>query len=170
MVSLTRFIQDKRLMTRALADTITNLAHLKKDSMYPCSVSETVFNVMNGNHVQLDHFGYVTDTDANGVMIKEELATIQSAQPVSSIFSLKIKNRPEIDDLLVGPNILNLCRHLRYLTCLTISWLDGKNTIIVLIDILQNLTTLKSLESNRVAVMEMKMTVVYFKARFPTFI
>lgn len=63
-------------MTEPLEIALTNMDHLKKYLVYPYSTSRQILNVMDANHIGLDHFKFkVLSNDT----IEETFKTVEAA-------------------------------------------------------------------------------------------
>lgn len=134
----------KELTTTSLVTALKNMKRLKRYSMVDmCYFKKPILDVMKENDVQLEHLGFQLDeSDA----VEETLDLIQRARPVSTLSSLTLEVPYEIEPLDIKHSFIGLCLNLKYLTVLKISGGCSPDTPILLVDILQNLKMLTSLD------------------------
>lgn len=102
---------------------------------------------MAANGTQLKHFGFLVDHD------EFMFTPIKAAQPVASISCLEVYCANAVDPLTIRDPLIDLSHSLLYLTHLTVKS-SLPNSPMLLIDILQTVTRLKSLQFAGLAVQE----------------
>lgn len=120
---------------------VMNMKRLKNYSVDVFATTRPVFNVMKKNNVELEHFGFFID---NIDPIEETFSTILTSPAVSTVSSLAMTCGFETDTSLLCYNFNDLCLHLELLTSLEITCYCD-NTPILIISVLQTLTTLRNL-------------------------
>lgn len=103
--------------------------------------------MVDSKDVQLEHFGF--SVDANDI-ITQALMSVQTTKAVSSISSLGVTCNGVMGHLPVSQSLIALCGSLKNLTHLKFTC--KRNNMVSVLDILQNLTTLKSLEFDDVMI------------------
>lgn len=137
-------VEEAEEIRRSLEIALRNLKHLKSYSDDLCYLSGPTLDVMTENDVQLDHFGFLLGADEP---IEEIVASIKTARPASTISSPALGcNDSSIDVFILGQSLFDTCVHLKYLTRLDFNCCYADKAPVLLIDILQNLTMLESLE------------------------
>lgn len=141
-LNVEQLIRQKEVVTASLTAALTKMKYLNKYLTNLYSGMQPILNLMNANGIHLQHFGFLLDTtDAT----EEKLKSIQTAKSTSCISSLDINCTYRVNTMaLIGP-IRNLCQNLKYLTSLKIKSYSF-NVVILLIDVVRNLTTLENLE------------------------
>lgn len=143
LASAGQYTQGKGLIAKSLAIGLKNMKHLRSYTISNlCSISQPILDVMDSNDILLDHFRF--SIDAND-MITETFKSVQTANSVSTILSLEVAWKGATYQSIVGQGLTDLWCSLKNLTNLRFTCY-GKNMLILLLDILQNVTTLKSLE------------------------
>lgn len=107
-----------------------------------------ILDEMEANGVQLKHFGFnIDDDDLDDDLIEEGVFTdFQTSQPISTISSLAVNWTTGVDFSLISRHLSSFCLNLNYLTRLYIGGGYHDGSSIALVEILQDLKTLKSLE------------------------
>lgn len=128
-----------------MENALTYMKQIKSYSVHMCPATPTTADVMTENNVRLEQFGFYLDEN---VPIEETFTSIQSAQSaVSTISSLGITYSIRVDALTFSPYLINMCLDLKCLTHLNITCDNfTDDTQLLLVEIINNLTMLKSLE------------------------
>lgn len=108
----------KQLTTATWVAALKYMKHLKKYQVLDiCSYKQPLLDVMTENGVQLERFGLLLDFDDP---IEETFTTLQAAQPLSTISSLRLDN-PEVDPLHISQRFIGFCLDVKNLTSLKAS-------------------------------------------------
>lgn len=135
-----------------LVNALGNLKYLTNYSLNLAPPFKLVFDAFDENHVQLEHL--VIHLESH-YPIQEIFNSVKAAQSCSSLSSLAIECHATTNAMDLSLGLLPLDRSLRNLTHLNIDYgRRSADTIILLLDIIQNLTMLESLEFQGLLIVE----------------
>lgn len=136
-------IEDPSPISNCLVDALINLKHLTSYSISVVPpVKQTVY-VLDSNNIQLNHLGIYLGTSSP---VEEAFSCLQSAQSCSKLASFCAKFDYTTDALAVSRGLIFLGHSLQNLTRLKVDCGHADNTIILFVDIVQNLPMLESFD------------------------
>lgn len=155
-------VGSNEMARRYLINALQNIKHLKSYSINIFTNTKPVIDVMDDSAIQLQRFGFLVDGEDK---IEEAFVFVKSAQSVSTISSLAVTTDTLVEPISISQSLIDLCHSLKYLTRLDIISGYRSSTPILLIEILQNLTMLKSLGFGQLTMDDETMDIEFFNNR-----
>lgn len=143
----TTVIDDLEVVQTSLANSLSNFRSLKGLSLNFIPTSQPIFDAMNANNAQLNHFGtvmYYTNNDT----VDETITSNQTSPVVSTISSLALHfyNDPREDITNFSSSLADVCGGFDNLATLDITCAVGFNFPNFVVELLlQNIPVLQSL-------------------------
>lgn len=129
--------------TASLMNAVNNMKHLRKYAVDISYDKQPILVSMTANDIQLRRFGFSIDKQDS---VEETLNCIQTAQSVSTVSSLSLTCHTGITASSVQQSLIHLCLGLNHLNELKVISSQTLTTPMLLVEILKNLTMLKSLD------------------------
>lgn len=136
-------VENQGLVSAALVSALSNLTHVKKYAVNLIPPTQQVLEILNGDNIQLEYLMI----SLNALPATEETFNIvAAAHSTSTVSSLLVECDHATNSLAISRGFMLLGRSLTHLTHLKIDYGYTANVVLLIVDVLQNLTLLENLE------------------------